>query len=219
MTLTQKQVAGKYTRFSFLYNFLEWPLERLWYSHWRKQLLKGVKGKVLEVGVGTGKNLPFYNYSNVDLTAIDISEGMLIKAQKLAKQNGYPVHFKLISSDALPFDDNTFDYIVCTFVLCSVPDQDTMLQEMRHVLKKGGKVLFLEHVLSKNKFIALWQHLHNPITRFLFGFNLNRDTIINIRRNKLRIITSKRRKKRRWWRRLWRRRFRRWWSRRKLVNK
>ena len=78
--------------------------------------------------------------------------------------------------------DNSFDCVVCTFVLCSVPEPVIALKEMRRVVKKNGKILMLEHMLSNHWPIALFEHLHNPITRFLFGFNVNRKTVDNVKR-------------------------------------
>lgn len=186
MNLTLSQVTKKYNRAAALYNILEWPIEKIFYQRWRKDLLKSVRGNVLEIGVGTGKNLPFYNYTKCNLTAVDISKGMLNKAKKLAQKKNFPVKFKLTTTD-LPFEDNTFDYIVCTFVLCSVPEQKEVLQQMKRVLKPQGTILFLEHVLSKNKFFAFIERLHNPITKWLLGVSINRDTIASIREIGLKI--------------------------------
>ena len=191
MTLSQNQIKKKYNRFSLFYDLVEWPIEKLLFSKWRKKLLKNSKGKVLEIGVGTGKNLSYYNYHKIDLTVIDISKGMLNRAKEKAKKHDFPVKFKLANSEKLPFEDNSFDYIVCTFVLCSVSDQVKILKEMKRVLKKKGKILFLEHMLSRNKFIAFLEHLHNPITKFLFGFNINRKTIENIKKSGLKIVKDK----------------------------
>ena len=191
MTLSQNQIKKKYNRFSLFYDLVEWPIEKLLFSKWRKKLLKNSKGRVLEIGVGTGKNLSYYNYHKIDLTVIDISKGMLNRAKEKAKKHDFPVKFKLANSEKLPFEDNSFDYIVCTFVLCSVSDQVKILKEMKRVLKKKGKILFLEHMLSRNKFIAFLEHLHNPITKFLFGFNINRKTIENIKKSGLKIVKDK----------------------------
>jgi ubiquinone/menaquinone biosynthesis C-methylase UbiE len=190
MELTFEQIKKKYNRFSFWYNIAEWPIEKLWYQRWRKRFLKNIKGKVLEIGIGTGKNLPFYDYTKVQLTAIDISKNMLEQAKVLAQNKKYPVSFKLITSDTLPFENKIFDYIVCTFVLCSVPNQHKTLTEIKRVLKSSGKIIFIEHVLSKNKILAFFQQIHNPISKFLLGVNINRDTINNIKINKLKIINE-----------------------------
>jgi ubiquinone/menaquinone biosynthesis C-methylase UbiE len=191
MSLNQNQIKRKYNRFSLFYDLLEWPVEKLWYSKWRQRLLKKTKNEVLEIGVGTGRNLQYYNYNQVNLTATEISSGMLEKAKEKARKNNYQVNFKLINSEKLPFKDNRFDYIVCTFVLCSVTNQNKMLKEMKRVLKNRGKILLLEHVLSKNKIIAFLENLHNPITKYLFGYNINRNTIKNIKKSGLKLIKQK----------------------------
>lgn len=186
-----KQISNKYNRFSIIYDWIETPIERKYFSRWRKKLLGNIKGRVLEVGVGTGKNLPYYNPGQVELTAVDISEKMMDKAKERAEQLKWKVNFKLLDSEKFPFPDNSFDYVVVTFVLCSVGNQETVLKEMNRVLKPTGKILLLEHVLSKNKLIALWQRLHNPLTKFLVGVNINRDTVGMIRKSGLQIITEK----------------------------
>lgn len=91
---------------------------------------------------------------------------------------------KLLQMDAqeIKFFDNSFDYVVCTFLLCSVPDPIKVVKEMYRVCKNGGKILMIEHMLSKNILLAFFQHLHNPITKTLFGFNVNRKTIDNIKK-------------------------------------
>ncbi len=191
MALTQKQVYKKYNRFARFYDFLEMPIEKGYFSKWRKSILKNVQGKVLEIGVGTGKNLPYYNYNKVNLTAIDISAGMLERARNKIKKNNLPVKLKLIKTEKLPFKDNYFDFIIMTFVLCSVADPMITLSEMKRVLKKNGRIILLEHLLSKNKLIAFWEHLHNPLTKHLFGFNVNRDTMKNIKKAGLKIVKEK----------------------------
>ena len=154
-------------------------------------MLGNIKGKILEVGVGTGKNLPYYNQNQVELTAIDISERMMDKAKERAEQLKFKVNFKLVDSEKFPFPDNSFDYVINTFVLCSVASPKTVLKEMDRVLKPKGKILMLEHVLSKNRLIALFQRLHNPLTKFQVGINIDRDTIGTISKSHLQIIAER----------------------------
>jgi ubiquinone/menaquinone biosynthesis C-methylase UbiE len=191
MTLNANEVSSKYNRFSFFYDFVEKPMEIFLFRKWRKEALQKLEGNVLEIGVGTGKNFPYYNYNKVDLTAIDLSEGMLSKAKDKVKKKNYPVKLKLENAEHLSFKDNSFDYVIATFVLCSVPNPVKALKEMKRVVKKEGKIILLEHMLSKNKLIAFFGHLHNPISRFLFGFNINRKTIESIKKCGLTITTEK----------------------------
>lgn len=171
------KIQRRYNRFASIYDWVESPIEKYLFSHLRKEIFKDLKGKVLEIGVGTGKNLQYYNFNKVDYTGIDFSKKMLAKAKK----KNFP-KAKLLEMDAqeLNFKDNTFDYIITSFVLCSIPDPVKALREMKRVLKMEGKIIMLEHVRSKNKPIALWQDIHNPITKYFFGFNMNRKTKENI---------------------------------------
>ena len=191
MNLTKRQVKSKYNRFSIFYDLFESPIEWLVFSRWRKRFLKNITGKVLEIGVGTGKNLSYYNYRKVKLIGIDLSTGMLEKAKQKAEKNDYPVMLRLGNVEKLPFNSNSFDYIVCTFVLCSVPNPKQAIKEMKRVLQNNGKIIFLEHVKSQNKLIALWQKIHNPVSKFIFGFEINRDTINSIKQSGLKIIKEK----------------------------
>lgn len=187
MKLNQAEIVKrKYDRFARYYDFFESFFESKFFRIWRKDLLSSLKGKILEIGVGTGKNLEFYN-KEADVTGIDISPKMLEKA--VEKQKKLKRNFNLLLMDAqnLNFENNSFDHVVCTFVLCSVPDPVKVLTEMKRVLKKEGTILMLEHMLSKNKIIAFLEHLHNPITKWLVGVNINRKTTENIRKSGLRI--------------------------------
>ena len=189
--MKDKEVEVKYNRISRIYNWFEFFPENILFKRWRKKILQQPRGKVLEIGVGTGKNLPYYDYKKIDLTAIDISSGMLKHAQNLAKKNNYPVKLKLASVQKLPFKKNTFDYVVCTFVLCSVPEPIGALKEMKRVLKQKGKIVMLEHVLSKNKFISAMETLFNPLTTKMMGVNINRNTPENINQSGLKLAKEK----------------------------
>lgn len=174
-----KIIAKKYDRWSRFYDYLESFFEKR-ISILNSDFLYKLEGKILEVGVGTGKNLKYYN-KNADVTAIDISENMLSKAlDKSKKLDNKKIKLLLMDVMDLELEDNKFDYIITTFVFCSVPNPIKGLKEMKRVLKDNGKIIMVEHVLSKNPFLALFEHLHNPITKYFFGFNINRDTKKNI---------------------------------------
>ena len=115
---------------------------------------------------------------------------MMEKAQIKARDLDINITFHNMDAQNLNFKDNSFDVVIDTFVLCSVPDPVKALKEMKRVLKKDGKIIIIEHILSKHKIIALWQHLHNPITKRLLGFNVNRDTKANIEKAGLKIIND-----------------------------
>ncbi|RME54190.1 class I SAM-dependent methyltransferase [Candidatus Woesearchaeota archaeon] len=185
----KRSVQQKYDLFSKIYDTLEWPLEKFLFSKWRKKVITKFKGKVLEVGVGTGKNLQYYN-DDVNVVGIDISQKMLNKAIDRSKNLKNVSLLKMDAQD-LKFKDNTFDIVFCTFVLCSVPDPVKTLKEMKRVCKPGGKLVMIEHVKSKNWLVWLFQKIHNPFTFYLFGFNIDRDTIGNIKKAGLTITKDK----------------------------
>lgn len=178
-------VRKRYDRIAPVYDFMEGMVERPRYSKWRKLLWSKVEGnKILEVGVGTGKNLSYYP-AHTDMTAIDFSEKMLIRAREKAMKHKVIVDLQQMDAQDLRFDDNTFDTVVATFVFCSVPDPIRGLTEIERVCKPEGKVLLLEHVLSANRILAWLMNLANPIVVRTMGPNINRQTIENVSRSGL----------------------------------
>lgn len=170
--------ASKYNRISTVYELIDLPLELLFFRKWRIEALSGLSGKVLEVGVGTGRNLKYYP-AGCSVTGIDNSEGMLEIAREKAgsMQN---ITLLLMDAEHLEFPDNSFDYVVTTFVLCTIPDPVQALKEMRRVLKSSGELIALEHMHSSNLFIALFEDLINPVLLFLLGDHMTRHTLKNI---------------------------------------
>ncbi len=179
MKSATEKVRYRYNRNAPLYDFMERGIERRRFSAWRRDMFAALNGRVLEVGVGTGKNLQYYP-AGCDVTGIDISSGMMSRAGTRARDMSLKVDLQLMDAQHLAFENDVFDYVVDTFVLCSVPDPIQALREMKRVLKPDGRLVCMEHVLSANKAIALFEHLHNPIVRFVVGANVNRDTRRNI---------------------------------------
>ena len=114
-----RNIQERYDRFARVYDFFEYPIERFFFARIRRETLSSLKGKVLEIGVGTGKNLPYYNWENIKYTGIDFSKNILEMAKKKNVSKA-----KMIYMDAqdMDFKENSFDYIVTAFVLCSIPD-------------------------------------------------------------------------------------------------
>ena len=121
----------RYDRVAFLYDLFETPMERFRFANWRKNLLNRITGKkVLEVGVGTGKNLPYYP-PDVEMTAIDLSPQMLDRARKRASALGVNVFFREMDAQKLSFPNHSFDTVFTTFVFRSIPDPVAGLKELR----------------------------------------------------------------------------------------
>jgi ubiquinone/menaquinone biosynthesis C-methylase UbiE len=143
---------------------------------YRRELLARAHGDVLEIGFGTGLNLPYYPKRVHRLTAVDPNPGMHRLAQKRVRRSGIEVDQRVLSSERLPFEDNRFDCAVSTFTLCSIEDVAQALREVYRVLKSGGTFLFLEHGLSPEPKVQKWQRRLNWLqVRFANGCHLDRN--------------------------------------------
>ncbi len=175
----------RYNRIAPLYDLMGGLIEMSRYSKWRELLWSRVEGtRILEVGVGTGKNFPYYP-ADAEITAIDFSENMLKRAQNRASRQKVKVHLKQMDAQHLQFEDNAFDTVVTTFVFCSVPDPVHGLIEVERVCKPGGKVALLEHMLSANRILDWLMNLANPLVVRMIGANINRRTVENVNRSGL----------------------------------
>ncbi|MFW6043901.1 MAG: class I SAM-dependent methyltransferase [Marinilabiliaceae bacterium] len=181
--MEEKQTINKtqqrYNRIAGFYDVLEAPME-LFFSKWRKVLLSEAYGETLEIGMGTGKNIPFYP-ENVTLTGIDFSPKMVEIANGKLRKHPRP-HTRIMEMDTenLQFDDNTFDTVVASCVFCSVPDAVKGLKEIKRVTKNDGIVLMLEHVRSNNKTTGKFMDMVNPVSQFILGEDINRRTYDNL---------------------------------------
>ncbi|MFP6808680.1 MAG: class I SAM-dependent methyltransferase [Pseudomonadales bacterium] len=141
----------------------------------RSQIVPEATGRVLEVGIGSGLNLPFYN-DDVKVTGLDPSAELQVYAREVAEKEGIDVEFIGLSGEDIPSEDNFFDSIVITWTLCTIPDPVKALAEMRRVLKPGGKMIFAEHGLAPDTAVAKWQSRINPVWKLVAGgCNLNRE--------------------------------------------
>ena len=186
MTVDEKATAAtraRYQRISGLFDKMEVFAERR-FSEWRPRLWSMTQGpKVLEVGVGTGKNMPYYP-EGIQITAVDLTPGMLEKAKIRAAELGIDAELQLGDVQRLDFPDNTFDDIVSTFVFCSVPDPALGLTELLRVTKPDGRLLMLEHIRAGNKVAGVMMDVMNPLMVRLSGANINRRTVENVRQSR-----------------------------------
>ena len=174
-------VRRRYDRVAPIYDAMEWVAE-FRFSKWRRDQWDRVEGdEILELGVGTGKNLPYYPEGR-DITAIDIAPKMLKRARRRAEKEG--VEVALLEADAqdLPFDDNSFDAAVATFVFCSVPDPVQGLKEALRVVRPGGQLILVEHVLSGLPVLHSLMRWFDWLPVHVWGAHIDRQTVKNVER-------------------------------------
>lgn len=185
------RTRARYSRIAAFYDRLETlaeigfrPMrERLWMAIERRL---PINAQVLEVGVGTGKNIPYWPVGK-RITAIDLTPKMLQQAAKKAKALDRQAELEIDDAQALSFSSNSFDGAAASFVFCSVPDPILGLEELKRVVRPGGSIVLLEHVRSKHRIIGKLMDLLNPIIVRIVGANVNRNTVENVRRSGLEI--------------------------------
>jgi ubiquinone/menaquinone biosynthesis C-methylase UbiE len=147
----------------------------------RKRLLAGAAGQVLEIGAGTGANLPCYGPGTESLTVTEPLVPMVRRLERRVRDDGAAAKVLRAAAEDLPFDDETFDVAVSTLVLCGVDDQPRALRELRRVLRPGGRLLFLEHVRSDDPARARLQDRMNWLNRIVVRCDCNRPTLGTIK--------------------------------------
>ena len=146
----------------------------------RQKLIVGATGRVLEIGAGTGANLPHYNGSIESLVVTEPEPPMLRRLQRRAREHVPAAQVLRAPAEDLPFEDDSFDTVVSTLVLCGVDDQPRALREARRVLRPGGRLLFLEHVRADDPALARLQDRMNWLNRLVVGCDCNRPTLATI---------------------------------------
>lgn len=178
------EARSRYGRIAPIYDFLE-ILPEIRYRPWREQFWRTIAkrldpgSQLLEIGVGTGKNMPFWP-TDAQITAIDLTPGMLSRAKDRAERLEKSAELKLGDVQALDFPDNAFDVAAATFVFCSVPDPVLGLKELMRVVRPGGWVFLMEHVRSQHPILGKLMDLLNPLVVRTMGPNINRDTVGNV---------------------------------------
>ena len=177
----ESSTERRYDRIARVFNILEYPVERMASEKWRTKLFSQAAGqRILEVGVGTGKNLPYYPPGK-SVMGIDISDRMLAVARKKAAHVNGSFNLLKMDTQAIDFPEAYFDTIISTFVFCSVSDPIKGLKELWRVLKPKGRIYFLEHVRPPGLRGRIFDLL-NPWVVRLLGANINRNTVGNIQK-------------------------------------
>ena len=142
----------------------------------RRKVVPRATGRVLEVGMGPGLNLPFYDRERVELVwGLEPSEGMRRKAAPALEATDLEVHWLDLPGEEIPLDDDSVDTVVLTYTLCTIPDWERALEQMRRVLKPGGVLLFSEHGEAPDDTVRTWQHRIDPVwTRLAGGCHITR---------------------------------------------
>lgn len=143
----------------------------------RDKIVPLAEGDVLEVGFGSGLNLPHYDAQKVrKIWGLEPSEGMRRKAQAMLDVSDLDVEFIDLPGEQIPLETNSVDTVLVTYTLCTIPDPVAALEGMLRVLKPGGSLLFCEHGIAPDASVRRWQHRLNPVwSRFAGGCNMNRD--------------------------------------------
>ena len=184
-----RKIMGLYHHHIFP-RFMDWVMAGEEFRHLRAGLLAQVHGEALELGIGTGLNLPHYPKTIAGLHAVDPANLLPKIVTERSTSQPFPICIQHISAESLPYDDGSFDVVVSTWTLCTIPDPVKALQEVGRVLKPDGVFLFLEHGRSEDKSVAAWQDRLNPIQNIIgCGCNLNRKIDQLIEQASLKITT------------------------------
>jgi len=143
----------------------------------REKIVPHAEGRILEIGMGSGINIPYYNPEKVEkVWGLEPSEGMRRKAQPRVDAAPFDLEWLGLPGEEIPLDDNSADTIVLTYTLCTIPDWRAAVDQMRRVLKPGGKLLFSEHGKAPDEAVLKWQNRINPLwMKMAGGCQLNRD--------------------------------------------
>jgi ubiquinone/menaquinone biosynthesis C-methylase UbiE len=181
-----------YDRVARLYDLLDLPFERRRYAPIRPVLFAGTGGTILDAGVGTGRNIPFYP-AGAEVTGIDLSPGMLQRARRRRAALGIAVDLREMDVRRTDFADDHFDHIVATFLFCVLDPEDQVpaLRELARICKPGGDIRLLEYCYSADPRRRFVMRLWAPWVRFAYGAGFDRDTERHVEAAGLRVATSR----------------------------
>ena len=146
-------------------------------NYQRQKVVPLAKGKVLDIGIGSGLNIPFYNSDKIDqVVGIDPSHELIELAKELANESKASIDFVIGSAESIPYPDNFFDTVLVTYTMCTIPNVVIANKEIWRVLKEDGRLIFCEHGLAPDKKISKWQNRIDPFWgKIAGGCHLNRD--------------------------------------------
>jgi ubiquinone/menaquinone biosynthesis C-methylase UbiE len=154
---------------------IDWSMRNKRLRPYRERTAGAAEGRVLDIGIGSGLNLPFYARQAREIFGLDPSPPLLARAQSMAPRTQTPIHLLERSAERIPLADHTIDTVVMTWTGCSIPEICAALEEMRRVLRPGGRLLFVEHGRAPDPGVARWQDRLDPFwQRFSGGCHLNR---------------------------------------------
>ena len=182
----------RYQRIAPFYDLLDFPFEHGRYRHIRPLLFAGLSGRILDAGVGTGCNIPFYP-ADACMTGIDLSPAMLARARQRAKAVGRTVDLQLMDVTRLDLPDDMFDAAVASFLFCVLPDesQPDALRELRRVIKPGGTLRLLEYIRPTGALRGFIARLWEPWMAFAYGAGFDRRTQAHLRDLGFEIVESR----------------------------
>jgi ubiquinone/menaquinone biosynthesis C-methylase UbiE len=189
---SKEDIKAKYDAMAGRYNLVETPYELLLgIKNLRRQLLQGATGKVLEIAVGTGKNLSHYS-KDCEITAVDMSTGMLAVARKHSEELGRNIGFQTMDAEALAFPDRSFDTVVSSLSLCTFPNPVAAVREMARVCQPEGRILLLEHGRSDREWLGQWMDRRADRHAKRVGCRWNRHPLDIVQHAGLTLIKAKR---------------------------
>jgi ubiquinone/menaquinone biosynthesis C-methylase UbiE len=166
-----------YARVARVYDLLDLPFEYGRYLPIRRMLFEGVRGSILDAGVGTGRNMPFYPQDG-EVTGVDISPQMLARARKRKARLGIAAELREMDVTATDFPDGRFDYVIANFLFCVLDDEDQLpaLRELGRVCKPAGEIRLIEYAYSRDPLRRFVMRLWAPWVRLLYGATFDRHT-------------------------------------------
>lgn len=191
MAFSSQELARKYDQFARWYDWVEGVPDILGVSRLRGRLLRKASGKVLEVAVGTGKNLHYYP-ANCRISAVDVSGEMLSVARKRAAKLSLDGSFLLADAEALPFPDKSFDTVVSSLTSCTFPNPVAALREMARVCRPQGRILLLEHGRSNREWLGRLQDRRADRHARQLGCHWNREPLELVREASLNVVEAQR---------------------------